>query len=251
MMSLLSLTLLSTFIGLVLSQTPSSSPQSWTPSSPAATSGTVFSSTGAPTASADDNAPMCGRGFTYCGYILRDHQKYKEEDIVKSYCAAAKDNCANGKTKTDPIQALYVCVPPAATAEKDQLSAANNDNIQVSKNLDGTWSVKYLDEEQQQQSQPKRINRFVSGLFNHNLSSNNNKRQHISTVTLSPNTVAVAPSPAQSSPGPGANANNGIGGDSCSDTDTPGNKIELICSCGGQCLNPDADHIGRCDAPCS
>jgi len=32
---------------------------------------------------------------------------------------------------------------------------------------------------------------------------------------------------------------------------TTGNRIELLCSCGGQCLNPSVDHIGRCDVPCS
>ncbi|KAK3326580.1 hypothetical protein B0H66DRAFT_530579 [Apodospora peruviana] len=94
-----------------------------TPSSPAAL---TFWTAGRPTATFSGAAPapaatggipgsgdsICGQGFTYCGYILRDHQNYKEEDIVKAYCAGNKDNCANGKTKTDPIQALYVCLPP-------------------------------------------------------------------------------------------------------------------------------------------
>ena len=69
------------FIGLVKSQT-SPVPQPLTPSSVVVVggggggtaSGTVFSSTTAPTGGVDANAPMCGRGFTYCGYILRDHQ---------------------------------------------------------------------------------------------------------------------------------------------------------------------------------
>ncbi|KAJ4411247.1 hypothetical protein N0V85_003871 [Neurospora sp. IMI 360204] len=80
----------------------STAPSTWTPSTPA-----------------PPGQALCGQGFTYCGYILRDHQNFKEEDVVKAYCAASKGNCANGKTKTDPIQGLYVCLPANANPKED------------------------------------------------------------------------------------------------------------------------------------
>jgi hypothetical protein len=40
------------------------------------------------------------------------------------------------------------------------------------------------------------------------------------------------------------------GGGGCS-APTTGNRIEVLCRCGQNCLNPTGDHIGRCDAPCS
>ncbi|KAK3327492.1 hypothetical protein B0T19DRAFT_441469 [Cercophora scortea] len=134
----------------------------------------------APSSGAAGNSAICGQGFTYCGYILRDHQNFKEEDIVKAYCAGNKDNCANGKTKTDPIQALYVCLPPNATPKHRKMIKARQA---------GTSPT--------------------------------------STLLSSP------------------------GGNTCSATAQTGNAIELLCSCGGSCLNPASDHIGRCDAPCS
>ncbi|KAK3997500.1 hypothetical protein QBC44DRAFT_354529 [Cladorrhinum sp. PSN332] len=388
MRSFAPLTVASTLLVLVASQTASPSAQPVTPSSPAVASGTIYSSTSAPTGAVGDNEPMCGRGFTYCGYILRDHQKFKEEDIVKAYCAAAKDNCANGKTKTDPIQALYVCVPPSATpqekGEKDE-----DEPIKAEKGPDGIWHITNLNKRESKEGKdsndgggmvsidgprgttpsattpisilsnpsnedvqiidlacglgdpgfnddepctsiprndnddesandrhhhhyhhkrnipssssssqkgdrhkhnghlhhskaPRAANPLPStppntphsfraagvagaahrfgGLFNHNkqqlLSARQQSQsQRISTVTIVPAasaavSVSVPVSPAQSS-GLSASDNGMGGGDSCSNTATPGNRIELICSCGGQCLNPEGDHIGRCDAPCS
>ncbi|KAK4462150.1 hypothetical protein QBC42DRAFT_286816 [Cladorrhinum samala] len=274
------------FIGLVKSQT-SPVPQPLTPSSVVVVggggggtaSGTVFSSTTAPTGGVDANAPMCGRGFTYCGYILRDHQKFKEEDIVKAYCAASKDNCANGKTKTDPIQALYVCVPPSAALvqeeEEEEEEGKKNKKNEIQP-IDYDYDHDYQDESNhpaaalfQAVNNVQRRGRSRSssspslrfgdgGLFNRKQQQQQDQQQQksaakrqqpkVSTVVVVPNTAAV--SPPQSS---GLSAtDSGIGGgDSCSNTATPGNRIELICSCGGQCLNPEADHIGRCDAPCS
>ncbi|KAK4164932.1 hypothetical protein QBC43DRAFT_369657 [Cladorrhinum sp. PSN259] len=368
MRSFFSITVVTALVGLATSQSTTSSVQTVTPSSPAAASGTVYSSTGAPTGAVSDSSPMCGRGFTYCGYILRDHQKFKEEDIVKAYCASSKDNCANGKTKTDPIQALYVCVPPAATPAEE----VEND-IEVTKNEFGNFVITQkkkdkrhydigdlpeigcddpekgcqnaertilqqnsdydFDQHQNEQRsassdcdeddfrstthnnrhdgnsgdnnknhdrhkhngytyRPRNnndnnnnklvarstsyptppnspfqlagLNRF-GGLFNNKLSarqqqslqSSSSAQGHLSTVVVSPNTVVVSAisvisvAPAAQSSGLSATDNGIGGGDSCSNTDTPGNRIELICSCGGQCLNPEGDHIGRCDAPCS
>lgn len=48
-----------------------------------------------------------------------------------------------------------------------------------------------------------------------------------------------------------SNATNaGNDGGSCNTLATAGNRIELLCACGGNCLNPVSDHIGRCDAAC-
>ncbi|KAK4212343.1 hypothetical protein QBC37DRAFT_288174 [Rhypophila decipiens] len=92
-----------------------------TPVAPAASNSATFWTDGKPTASVGAPAPgasaaICGQGFTYCGYILRDHQNFREEDIVRVYCASNKDNCVDGKTKTDPLQALFVCLPPQSQA---------------------------------------------------------------------------------------------------------------------------------------
>lgn len=104
---------------------------------------------------------------------------YSDSDVVTAYCAASADNCAGGTPKTDPMNALFVCLPPTAQ---------------------------------------KRLGRLLA-------------RQ----------------SPQPSSGGSGGTAPpNG-----CSSTPGPGNKLQLLCACGGQCLNPASDHIGRCDKPCT
>lgn len=105
---------------------------------------------------------------------LTRHTGFAEADVIKAYCAGSADNCASGTPKTDPLNALFICLPPT--------------------------------------SPPRR------------------KRQ--------------GPQPSGGSSG-GAAPPNG-----CSSTPGPGNQLALLCSCGGQCLNPDADHIGRCDKPC-
>ncbi|KAK4203767.1 hypothetical protein QBC40DRAFT_315454, partial [Triangularia verruculosa] len=201
---------------------------------PSAT-GTVWSSTSAPTAAPASSGgggggdtgqgAVCGRGFTYCGYILRDHQGFEEADIVKSYCSASKENCLDGKTKTDPIQALYVCVPPDNSSSTSAAYITNpNPNAFISSNSD------------QGNSAPLGSS-FFSSLFGGG--SKIHPRGGWSTKK-------------RRQSGTDSGNNNGVGGgDSCSKTDTAGNKIELLCSCGGSCLNPDRDHIGRCDAPCN
>ncbi|KAK0754516.1 hypothetical protein B0T18DRAFT_424893 [Schizothecium vesticola] len=145
-------------------------------------------------------APICGKGFTYCGYILRDHQSFPESEIVKAYCAGNVANCANGKTKSDPIQALYVCVPPGGAAVTPGGGLANiSDYTQqhhVQDRVDGEKSTSFF-------------------------------------------TSSGAPT----------SAAQGDDGGACAAT--AGNRIELLCACGGQCLNPTVDHIGRCDVPCS
>ncbi|KAK4669800.1 uncharacterized protein QC763_206180 [Podospora pseudopauciseta] len=202
-------------------------PWSSIPVPPAAT-GTVWSSTSAPTSApaasggsgaATGQGAVCGKGFTYCGYILRDHQGFAEADIVKSYCSASKENCLDGKTKTDPIQALYVCVPPDNSTTTLSLTSNISPNSNPYANSDDGSSSH---------------SSFFRSLFS-GFGSNNNKL-HPRGFNNKKRQAPVA----------GAG-----GGSSCSLTDTPGNKIELLCSCGGTCLNPDKDHIGRCDAPCN
>ncbi|KAK4177622.1 hypothetical protein QBC36DRAFT_371073 [Triangularia setosa] len=196
--------------------------------------GTVWSSTSAPTPVPDASGGgggVCGRGFTYCGYILRDHQGFAEADIVKSYCSASQANCPDGKTKTDPIQALYVCVPPdnsSASLLSPHLSPSNPDI--------SPQSNPYTNSDHGSSSSSSSSSRFFFSSF-----FGGGSKVH-------PRGFAEAKKKRQS----GTAADNGAGGgSSCSNVDTPGNKIELLCSCGGSCLNPDRDHIGRCDAPCN
>ncbi|KAK4451922.1 hypothetical protein QBC34DRAFT_457675 [Podospora aff. communis PSN243] len=170
-------------LSLAAAQTTPTTPATltWTPSAIA------------PVGTGNNGAPICGQGYTYCGYILRDHQSFAEEDIVKAYCAGTPDNCANGKTKTDPIQALYVCLPPVGAT-----------------------------------FQPPR-------------------QHHVHGRRQAPPVPGTSsPTPFFTSTGPG-----GAGSGSCSTTPIVGNRIEMLCACGNQCLNPSADHIGRCDTPCS
>ncbi|KAK0720532.1 hypothetical protein B0H67DRAFT_552690 [Lasiosphaeris hirsuta] len=143
---------------------------------------------------------ICGQGFTYCGYILRDHQKFPEEDIVKAYCAGNPENCADGKTKSDPIQALYVCLPSQPNSKRAVAAAKPAVMIKGRQAASG---------------------------------------------------VSTGTTPISTSFWSSTGANGVGGGNSCSSTATTGNRIELLCSCGNQCLNPSADHIGRCDVPCS
>lgn len=133
----------------------------------------------------------CGIGYTYCGYILKQQKSmtpplptpaqkpflyeqslmiavdFDEATILTSYCAGGLCDSTNGTTKTDPMQALFLCLPEAA----------------VPKKRDGIKDEPYT--------------------------------------------------------GPV--------------------KIEVVCACSGEafgggpnvCLNPDADHIGRCSSPCT
>ncbi|KAK1774291.1 hypothetical protein QBC45DRAFT_454867 [Copromyces sp. CBS 386.78] len=195
-------------------------------------SGTTFwqaaqpSSTGAPsTWTPSTPAPA---GFTYCGYILRDHQNFKEEDVVKAYCAASKENCANGKTKTDPIQGLYVCLPANANPKEDASSVSQSqspnphyDSSSKSKSISG-------------------LSRFFS-ILSSRTHMNHAVHENMNAEKMSGMQARQAPSNA---------TNGGNDGGGCNTLATAGNRIELLCACGGNCLNPVSDHIGRCDAAC-
>ncbi|KAK3370323.1 hypothetical protein B0H63DRAFT_528047 [Podospora didyma] len=213
----------STLTTIVTVSTPT---VAWTAGPPGSSVGLAATPSAVGGGSSDTAA--CGQGFTYCGYILRDHQNFKEEDIVKAYCSANKDNCANGKTKTDPIQGLYVCLPPNA-----------NPKPKMVKGRQLTTTV------------------IVGGAATPPAVIS-------STLTLgapAPPPVGTSPasplfSPVSSSSSiiiPPGNSQDGAGGcgPSSGQTAQTGNRIELLCSCGNSCLNPLSDHIGRCDAPCS
>lgn len=55
---------------------------------------------------------------------------------------------------------------------------------------------------------------------------------------------------ARQAPASSNTTNAGNDGGSCNTLATAGNRIELLCACGGNCLNPVSDHIGRCDQSC-
>ncbi|KAK4193029.1 hypothetical protein QBC35DRAFT_547175 [Podospora australis] len=227
----------------------SSSPAVWT--SPATSTAAFVSSSGAPSGAPDANAALCGHGFTYCGYILRDHQNFRQEDIVKAYCAGAKDNCANGKTKTDPIQALYVCVPPEATPQEEQKDNNNNNNNNLispdafspdsSSGFSPNPAVAAV-------SSISSTRNFFQNFFTYKRSRNPWHTGQTDTEADDNDTKGKGKERRDNGPTSGGGVG---GGNSCSSTATPGNRIELICSCGNSCLNPESDHIGRCDVPCS
>ncbi|KAI0169718.1 hypothetical protein GGR52DRAFT_551169 [Hypoxylon sp. FL1284] len=55
--------------------------------------------------------PKCGKGYTYCGYMLTSNgHNFAPTDISKAYCSGLSELCANGKPKTDVQQAVFVCM---------------------------------------------------------------------------------------------------------------------------------------------
>ncbi|KAL1873253.1 hypothetical protein Daus18300_004073 [Diaporthe australafricana] len=68
-------------------------------------------------------APTCGVGYTYCGYILQEQKHFDVGAILTAYCAGGDCDSATGTTQTDPLQALYVCVPEAATPKEKKRDA--------------------------------------------------------------------------------------------------------------------------------
>ncbi|KAK4039805.1 hypothetical protein C8A01DRAFT_36182 [Parachaetomium inaequale] len=274
---------------------------------------TISSPASSPTSSPDPNAPVCGAGFTYCGYILRDHKNFKEDDIVNAYCAAHKDNCVNGTARTDPLQALYICLPPNANPLEAWADSSgrvmaphgtshnHNDKQNQHQKKPAKLSLRVHQADHQQQNKnndnnnAKRTHHYLPNL--HIISEEENgrafeKRQapttvqhpqapHSSSSSQEPPSAEApqapqTPWPSQSGSSTGSSSssssssssnrsdtgggnsggNSGSdGGDSsnsCASSLTiPGNKIELLCSCGRQCLNPLSDHIARCDGPCS
>ncbi|KAI0814522.1 hypothetical protein GGR55DRAFT_700798 [Xylaria sp. FL0064] len=84
-----------------LSLPPSASPESPKTASPTPASGGPGPSTGA----------KCGKGYTYCGYMLTGQgHNFAPSDIDKSYCNGLPELCPGGKPKTNADQAVYVCM---------------------------------------------------------------------------------------------------------------------------------------------
>lgn len=83
--------------------------------------------------SSPGGGPKCGKGYTYCGYMLTSsgHSTYilpltstslegnlitnrsldfAPNDVSKAYCSGLQELCVNGKPKTDVSQAVFVCM---------------------------------------------------------------------------------------------------------------------------------------------
>ncbi|KAI0600433.1 hypothetical protein F4775DRAFT_63485 [Biscogniauxia sp. FL1348] len=57
------------------------------------------------------NGPKCGKGYTYCGYLLTgDGHNFQPSDVTKAYCSGLPDLCPSGKPRTDASQAVYYCL---------------------------------------------------------------------------------------------------------------------------------------------
>ncbi|KAI1125113.1 hypothetical protein F5Y10DRAFT_14611 [Nemania abortiva] len=53
----------------------------------------------------------CGKGYTYCGYMLTGGgHNFAQVDVEKAYCSALPELCAGGKEKTNAEQAVFVCM---------------------------------------------------------------------------------------------------------------------------------------------
>ncbi|KKY30179.1 hypothetical protein UCDDA912_g09904 [Diaporthe ampelina] len=63
-------------------------------------------------------APTCGIGYTYCGYILQQEKHFELGAILTAYCGGGDCDSATGTTRTDPLQALYMCLPKDAIPKK-------------------------------------------------------------------------------------------------------------------------------------
>ncbi|KAH6626465.1 hypothetical protein B0J18DRAFT_424901 [Chaetomium sp. MPI-SDFR-AT-0129] len=325
-----------------------------------------------PTTNTTGQTPLvCGVGFTYCGHILRDNNYYNKQDILTAYCAGHNDNCVNGKTRTDPFQALYICLPvspepfeawtgsyPKGTAsttmplERDEHRRASDPIVtahrrrhhlppkrrfgpiapisedepwllSVQPNLvqemmsnssttatavsetptslviipvpsfprpqgtpgttqgiptstaqshntaytpsdpSGQWTIipsrsstpspastspLFVTQPTLSTNQPSS---FVSVTIPSWSSSDNGSDISSSSTIVSNNSTAVFPSltspptPNHNSPAQACNTTS-----SSKPTPAPGNRIELLCACGVQCLDPSGDHIGRCEGAC-
>ncbi|KAI1646838.1 uncharacterized protein F4817DRAFT_124785 [Daldinia loculata] len=80
------------------------------PSFPA---GTPSSTSGvAPVPSSSQGiGPKCGKGYTYCGYMLTENgHNFAPNDISKAYCNGLSELCTNSKPKTNVSEAVFVCM---------------------------------------------------------------------------------------------------------------------------------------------
>ncbi|KAI1487592.1 hypothetical protein F5X96DRAFT_140410 [Biscogniauxia mediterranea] len=64
-----------------------------------------------PSPSPASNSPKCGKGYTYCGYLLTgEGHNFPSSDVTKAYCSGLPDLCPSGKPRTDASQAVYYCL---------------------------------------------------------------------------------------------------------------------------------------------
>ncbi|KAI0135785.1 hypothetical protein F4814DRAFT_37164 [Daldinia grandis] len=92
-----------------------SSPSLFTSSTgqPASPGGPFSSTSGvAPLPSGSQGfGPRCGKGYTYCGYMLTENgHNFAPNDISKAYCNGLSELCANSKPKTNVSEAVFVCM---------------------------------------------------------------------------------------------------------------------------------------------
>lgn len=69
----------------------------------------------------------CGKGFTYCGYMLQNGgHNFAADAVNKTYCAAgAADFCPGGVPRTHPDQAVFVCLDESPAAIQLMCACAN------------------------------------------------------------------------------------------------------------------------------
>lgn len=104
-----------------------------------------FTKPGSMARASNATAPTCGVGYTYCGYILQQEKRrrlpntlsipsstagmtdaytwalptdFETGAILTAYCSGGGCDSATGTTMTDPLQALYVCLPEKAVPRK-------------------------------------------------------------------------------------------------------------------------------------
>ncbi|KAI1169016.1 hypothetical protein F5B18DRAFT_5603 [Nemania serpens] len=53
----------------------------------------------------------CGKGYTYCGYMLTGGgHNFALRDIEQAYCNGLPELCVGGKEKTNAEQAVFICL---------------------------------------------------------------------------------------------------------------------------------------------
>ncbi|KAH9904985.1 hypothetical protein F4778DRAFT_53760 [Xylariomycetidae sp. FL2044] len=63
-----------------------------------------------PPAPSGASGPKCGKGYTYCGYMLTSNgHNFAVNEVSKAYCASP-ELCPGGKPKTDISEAVFVCM---------------------------------------------------------------------------------------------------------------------------------------------
>ncbi|KAI0123159.1 hypothetical protein BJ170DRAFT_102869 [Xylariales sp. AK1849] len=89
---------------------PATSSLSEFPTAPAPTSVSTASGAG-PGPLPTGSSAKCGKGYTYCGYMLQQGgHNFAPELVNKTYCDGIEGNCANGVPKTHPDQAVFLCM---------------------------------------------------------------------------------------------------------------------------------------------